>query len=166
MKNVRLFACLCIAFLAGMLFTQSDVGAQAESAWKLLFNGEKSTTAILETDDGRMIPVYFPVPKEGRKQTYGVQIETDPVTMEIRVDRVQKKPKVRDVGDCPKCNGSKQCQQCYPSGSKLGTNGLECYTCNGSGECSICNGDGDCYTCDRKGFERGCPTCGLVSASS
>ena len=166
MRNFRLFFCLCAAFTAGILFSQSQVGVQAESAWKFLFNGKESKTAILDTDAGKMVPVYFSVPKEGRKQTYGVLIETDPVTMQIRVNKVKKKRKVRDAGDCPTCAGSKECQECYPVGSKVGTNGSECYPCNGSGDCSVCEGDGDCYTCDREGFEQGCPTCGMVKAVS
>ncbi|WP_283646918.1 hypothetical protein, partial [Marinovum algicola] len=54
--------------------------ARAEAAWTILFNGTASKTEVIETDSGPMVPVYFPVPKEGESDSYGVLIETDVAT--------------------------------------------------------------------------------------
>lgn len=137
--------------------------ARAEAAWTILFNGTASKTEVIETDSGPMVPVYFPVPKEGESDSYGVLIETDVATKEIKVTRVKKKGPLTERGDCPKCSGSKKCQDCYPAGSGQNTAGYECYSCNATGDCPFCNGNGKCYMCGGGGAPNGCYTCGDVS---
>lgn len=137
--------------------------ARAASAWEVLFNGVPSQMAVVEGEGGPLIPVYFPVSEAGQTDTYTVQVKRDSDEQRISVLRVKKKRPVRDLGDCPKCEGSEDCQQCYPAGSKENTAGLPCMDCNATGECAFCQGSGDCYTCDAHGLEGGCSTCGKVA---
>lgn len=142
------------------LLANPTARVRAEAAWKILFNGTETTMQAVETDSGPMIAVYFPLPDEGATESYGVQLENDPVAMELRIKRVKKKSPIRPRGDCPKCDGSEDCQDCYPIGSGTGTSGQSCISCNGSGDCAFCNGSGDCYTCGGGGLTGGCSTCG------
>lgn len=161
LRLVTLFA-LCLA--AG-LWASPDFAARAEEAWKVLFNGHPSGVAVSQTSDGqKMVIVSFPVPPEGRAREYGVKIETHPIDMAVKVTRVEKKRKTRDPGDCPKCSGSKKCQDCWPAGSGVNTAGLPCIGCNATGACNFCQGSGVCYTCDGRGMGTGCGTCGLVTS--
>ena len=43
---------------------------------------------------------------------------------------------------CFKCGGSGNCQQDWPAGSGLRSNGQKCSSCNGTGECPQCGGTG------------------------
>lgn len=159
-----------IHFLLGLLvgcLLLAPLGSQAKEAWKIVFNGAPSTVKTVTVgEEGKVIPLHFPVPEEGRKAEYGVKIETDPINMEIRVTRVLKKRRTRDVGDCPSCTGSKSCQECYPPGSGLNVTEAPCYLCNGSGSCYTCSGSGKCYVCYGNGFQGGCNTCGKDSSNS
>lgn len=163
MKTTLRYTLLLAAVLAVFLLANPNARVRAEAAWKILFNGQPSTMKAVETDSGPMIAVYFPVPEEGEKQSYGVLLENDPVAMQLRIKRVKKKSPVRARGDCPKCEGAEDCQDCYPAGSGVGTSGETCVSCNGSGDCYECGGSGDCYTCDGNGLSGGCSTCGEVS---
>ena len=154
---------LTLAF-AVLMLASPVYRARAQAAWEVLFNGEVSKTEVHTTENGSYVPVFFPVPEEGESQSYGVLIETDGANKQIKVTKVKKKSPVKVRGDCPKCLGSKDCQDCYPAGSGVGTSGGSCYSCNGSGDCPYCQGSGDCYTCGGKGFPGGCNTCGDVSS--
>lgn len=154
-----------IALLLAGLWAHPEAAARAEAAWKVLFNGQASHLSITELGDGqKMVTVSFPVPPEGRSQEYGVKLETDPIEMAVKVTRVEKKRKTRGPGDCPKCSGSKKCQDCWPAGSGVNTAGLPCIGCNATGDCNFCRGSGVCYTCDGRGMNTGCGTCGKVTA--
>lgn len=161
-------ASLCfLLMLAAWAVSSLDPGftARAADAWKVLFNGQPSKMQVLEVGEGeKVVTVSFPVPAEGRHQDYGVRVETDPIAMAVKVTRVEKKKKTRDAGDCPKCSGSKKCQDCWPAGSGVTTSGVLCYGCNGSGDCNYCSGSGVCYTCDGSGMSQGCSTCGKYAA--
>lgn len=163
MKRAR--SAWVLSFTALVLFFVAcpTARARAEAAWDVLFNGTVSKTKVVATDSGDMVPVYFEVPAEGESQAYGVRIETDSATRQIKITKVKKKGPHVERGDCPKCSGSEKCQDCYPAGSGLNTAGYECYSCNGSGDCPFCQGSGDCYMCGGGGMPNGCPTCGDVS---
>lgn len=161
-RSLRLLGILTLALLAIQL-AHPDLALRAEAAWSILFNGEPSKLSVIDTPDGQVVPVYFPAPKEGRKQIYGVQLETDPITMQIKVTRVEKKRQTRAPGDCPKCVGSKKCNQCYTAGSGINYAGNPCVDCNATGDCPYCRGSGICYMCDGRGYPNGCTTCGQVS---
>jgi hypothetical protein len=163
MKKFYWRAALLGLVLSTIILTFPTYRARAQAAWEILFNGKASKTVLIQTDTGDMVPVYFAVPAEGESASYGVLIETDSSSKQIKITKVQKKGPVRERGDCPKCSGSKDCQACYPAGSGKNTAGLECYSCNASGDCPFCQGSGDCYTCDGSGFPNGCGTCGAVS---
>lgn len=163
MKRSRLTWGLSLAALV-LFFVASPVArARAETAWQVLFNGDLSKTKIVVTDAGPMIPVYIPIPPEGESQSYGVLIETDSASKQIKITKVKKKGPRTERGDCPKCSGSKACQSCYPAGSGMNTAGYECYSCNATGACPYCQGSGVCYTCGGAGAPNGCFTCGDVS---
>lgn len=158
-KKIALFALL----LMGLVMSSADYRARAQAAWEVLFNGKTSKTQVLTTESGPHVPVYFAVPDSGA-QSYGVLIETDPKSKKIKVTKVKKKGPLKVRGDCPKCAGSEDCQDCYPAGSGESTSGGECYSCNASGECPFCEGSGDCYTCGGGGYpDPGCNTCGDIS---
>lgn len=161
---VRALAVLAVILIAGLSFP-SDLSARAEEAWRVLFNGQPSQTAVSQTETGqKMITVSFPVPAEGRSQEYGVKVETDPIDLAVKVTRVEKKRKTRDPGHCPQCSGSKKCQDCWPAGSSVNTAGLPCIGCNATGACNFCRGSGVCYSCDGRGMNTGCGTCGLFTS--
>ena len=134
--------------------------ARAEAAWQILFNGKVSTAQLLDTDSGAVVNVSFHVPAVGEQQSYGVLLETDPDSKQVKITRVKTKSPLRERGDCPQCTGSKECQDCYPVGSGVGTSGEACLTCNGTGDCFYCSGSGLCYTCGGGGHTGGCFTCG------
>lgn len=162
--NVCALFCLLL-LLACTLWANPEFAARAEAAWKVLFNGNPSQMAISQLGDGqKMVTVSFPVPPEGRSAEYGVKLETDPSEMAVKVTRVEKKRKTRDPGDCPKCSGSRDCQDCWPAGSGVNTAGLACIGCNATGDCNFCRGSGVCYTCDGRGMNTGCGTCGKYAA--
>lgn len=164
MKRAVVLSCMALIAWCGVALNPS-LAARATEAWKVLFNGQPTNMKIQEVGEGeKVVTVSFPVPAEGRHQDYGVRVETDPISMTVKVTRVAKKKKTRDPGDCPKCSGSKKCQDCWPAGSGVNTGGVMCYGCNGTGTCNFCGGSGDCYTCDGAGFSQGCPTCGKTSA--
>ena len=163
MKKILPSCLLMAALISGVLLSHPTAQVRAEAAWQILFNGSPSKLTAIETDGGPMIPVYFPIPEEGEKQAYGVQLENDPVAMQLRIKRIKKKSPVRARGDCPACEGDKKCRDCYPAGAGVGISGEACYLCNGSGECYSCGGSGVCYTCDGNGLSGGCSTCGEVS---
>ena len=168
MKMRKVGACLFLMMLGLWAATSLDptLSARAEEAWKVLFNGQPSQMKVTEVGDGdKVVTVSFPVPVEGRHQDYGVRVETDPISMAVKVTRVEKKKKTRSPGDCPKCSGSKKCQDCWPAGSGVTTGGVGCYGCNGGGACNFCSGSGICYSCDGSGMSQGCSTCGKVSAA-
>jgi hypothetical protein len=152
------FAALVLFFVASPV-----ARARAEAAWQVLFNGTVSKTKVVSTDSGDRIPVYLEVPRDGESQSYGILIETDAANKQIKVTKVKKKGPLTERGDCPKCSGSKDCQDCYPAGSGVNTAGYECYGCNATGDCPFCQGSGDCYTCGGGGAPTGCYTCGDVS---
>ena len=66
-------------------------------------------------------------------------------------------------GKCTFCEGSKDCQDCYPAGSKINYSGEKCYTCSGSGKCSYCGASGKCHLCGGVGFSTGCNNCTKVA---
>ena len=146
-----------------LLFVASPTArARAETAWQVLCNGSVSKTEIVSTDSGDMVPVYLELPREGESQSYGILVETDAANKQIKITKVKKKGPMTERGDCPKCNGSKDCQDCYPAGSGENTAGYECYGCNATGDCPYCKGSGVCYTCGGGGAPTGCYTCGDV----
>lgn len=150
-----------LLLLVGALWFSPELAARAEAAWKVLFNGSPSQMTIAQMGDGqKIVTVSFLVPPEGRAAEYGVKLETDPIEMAVKVTRVEKKRKTRDLGDCPKCSGSRHCQDCWPAGSGVNTAGLACVGCNATGDCSFCRGSGICYSCDGRGMNTGCGTCG------
>lgn len=162
MKNPKyLPGLICLLFMGGILCFPT-ARARAQAAWQVLFNGSESQTEVLMTDSGPVVPVYFPVPEEGEVGSYGVLLETDVSSKQIKITRVKKKGPLIQRGDCPKCSGSKECQDCYPAGSGENTAGSECYNCNATGDCPFCNGSGDCYNCGGGGMPNGCNTCGDV----
>ena len=163
-KMTKTITALSLLFLLSLLIVP-EYRARAEAAWQVLCNGKVTNTQMIETDSGAVVSVTFPVPAIGETQSYGVLLETDPANKQVKITRVKKKGPLRERGDCPKCVGSKDCQDCYPTGSGVGTNGEGCYTCNASGECVFCSGSGDCYSCDGDGFPTGCNTCGDVSGN-
>lgn len=161
-SSIKFFLTTVLAFTLCLLLSPR-YQARAQAAWQILLNGSVSKTQILETEGGRVVPIYFPVPEEGESVSYAIQMESDPLTKQLKIEKVKKDRKARDVGDCPKCDGASACQNCYPSGSGVNTVGEECYWCNGTGQCASCDGNGKCYSCDGVGFDSGCNTCGMVS---
>lgn len=165
MKRIATLCVLTILLAGASTLLDPTLSARAADAWQVLFNGKPSSMKIQEVGEGdKVVTVSFPVPAEGRHQDYGVRVETDPVSMTVNVTRVAKKKKTRDPGDCPKCNASKKCQDCWPAGSGVNTGGVLCYGCNGTGDCNFCSGSGVCYSCGGRGFDTGCSTCGMVKA--
>lgn len=162
MKNHTFIRIGLLAIALCALAFLSPYRARAQAAWQILFNGTVSGKEVIVNGDQALVPVYFPVPGEGEDATYGVHIETDVPNKQIKVIRVKKKGPTLERGDCPKCDGAKKCQDCYPAGSGESTSGTECYSCNATGDCPYCEGSGDCYTCDGNGFPTGCMTCGDV----
>lgn len=81
---------------------------------------------------------------QGQIQTQGVEVALIP-------------------GKCTFCEGSKDCQDCYPAGSKTNYAGEKCYTCSGSGKCYHCSASGKCHLCGGVGFATGCNNCTKVA---
>ncbi len=154
------FLLLVLSFLS-LALGRPDMRARAEAAWKILVNGEPSRLVVLETPTGPVVPVYLPVPEEGKKQSYGILLETDPIGMQVKVTTVKKERSTRSPGACTKCNGSRKCYGC--SGTKENYAGHPCYSCNATGLCSFCKGSGTCYLCSGSGFPNGCNLCGKSS---
>lgn len=163
MRKLRWTRGLAVTALVLLFVASPTARARAAGAWEVLFNGSVSKAKVVSTDSGDMVPVYFAVPPEGETQSYGVLIETDSASKQIKITKVKKKGPLTERGDCPKCSGSKKCQDCYPAGSGLNTAGYECYGCNATGDCPFCRGSGACYMCGGGGMQNGCPTCGDVS---
>lgn len=164
--NRRLLQRIGLATMAILVFliATPEYRARAEAAWQIIFNGTVSHSQVIQTDSGPMIPVYLPVPDPKEPATYGIHIETDVASHQIKVVKVKKKgPTTARSGECPKCNGTKKCQDCYPPGSGVNTSGGECYSCNGTGDCPYCKGSGKCYMCGGDGEPGGCWTCGKDS---
>lgn len=158
---------LAILLALGLLgwLGNPTIAARAEAAWQVLFNGQPSEIPITELSGGKkVVTVSFVVPEEGRAQEYGVRVETDPISMAVKVTKVEKKRKTRDPGKCPACSGSRKCQDCWPAGSKVNTAGLPCIGCNATGACNFCQGSGICYSCDGRGMNTGCGTCGKYTS--
>lgn len=164
MKKTILTTTVFTLVLTTLFLAFPEYRARAEAAWQILFNGKVSKSRIIETESGTVVPVYVQVPREGESATYGVHIETDAANKQIKVTKVKKKGPLLQRGDCPKCDGSKKCQDCYPAGSGQNTAGYECYSCNGTGDCPYCSGSGECYTCGGGGAPGGCMTCGDVGS--
>ena len=150
----------CALFLLAL----SPFSARAAAAWKVLINGTPSKLAVIDEGGESRVPLYFTVPESGAGKQYSVRIERGVGSREIKITTVEKKRPVRDPGDCPKCEGSEDCQSCYPAGSGVNTSGGPCYYCNATGDCAYCSGSGDCYSCGGAGFSGGCNTCGKVSS--
>lgn len=162
-KRIIFFALALVAWWAASL--DPSLTARAAEAWKVFFNGKPTAIQVQEVGQGqKVVTVSFPVPAEGRHQDWGVRVETDPIEMAVKVTRVEKKKKTRDPGECPRCDASKKCQDCWPAGSGVTTSGVLCYGCNGTGVCNFCGGSGVCYSCDGRGMNTGCSTCGMYSS--
>lgn len=165
MKPRRLCACLAF-FLFALTAGSSGFRARAQEAWKVLLNGHPTRLSVeADTMGQKMVSISFPVPEEGKVQDYGVRLETDPISMAVKVTRVEKKRKTRSPGHCVQCSGSKACQSCWPAGSGVNTAGLPCIGCDSTGRCNFCSGSGVCYSCDGRGMNTGCSTCGKSTGS-
>lgn len=163
MKKSKYLSGLGFAALLALMVLSPTARARAQAAWQVLFNGTVSNIEVIDGESGPVVPIYFSVPPEGESESYGVLIETDVASKEIKITRVKKKGPLTERGDCPKCMGSKKCQDCYPAGSGKNTAGYDCYGCNATGDCPFCRGSGICYTCGGSGFPTGCNTCGEIS---
>ncbi len=150
---------ICILILTTCLLVGTDFRARATAAWKVFFNGAPSEMKVVQTEQGPLVAVGFHLPPKGQEQSYYIRVRRSVDGDKIEIDRILRKNVVRDVGDCPTCTGSGDCQECYPPGSKMNTAGLPCLLCNATGECWMCTGSGKCYVCG--GSVEGCPNCRL-----
>lgn len=131
-----------IALAAALLFLLPLLPrtlSAAESAWKVLFNGQPSQVQVEQAGERASVPVSFPV--EAGETTWEVTLKVDEAGRTVQIVRSQKKPPVR-AETCWFCSGDGDCRECYPKGSGKNTADLPCNFCNGTGKCDYCGGSG------------------------
>ncbi len=107
---------------------------------KVFVNKAPSKVVPKQSGDKMYMPLSFPV-EEG-EQVWEVKMKYDPKAKTLNVEKVNRNRKLRGDTKCERCNGSGNCQACYPSGSGKNIQGDACPVCDGTGKCMYCNGKG------------------------
>lgn len=147
-SKIKNFVIIALILYAGILtvnlvcpgIISQTITYAKDQVIKVFVNKAPSKVVPKKDGDKLYMPLSFPV-EEG-EQVWEVKMKYDPKTKTLNVEKVNKERKLRGDMKCERCNGSGNCQACYPSGSGKNIQGDACPVCDGTGKCMYCNGKG------------------------
>lgn len=132
---------LCIVIIQPASAETNHCVMASEPAPKVTVNKASSFIKPIESEGTYYVPLSFPA-IEG-KSTWQVTVEYDKSGNIVKIEKVKVDNKVRGDTKCQRCNGTGDCQACYPAGSGKNINGDSCGICDGTKKCQYCNGKGN-----------------------